>query len=116
MSLLDEMMSDCVIVNKIKVSDGESGFVTTYEDGPQIKAAIVLDSTITAKIAEQDGMKSVYTVTTNRANSLEFHDIIKRLSDGATFRITSDGEDKLSPNRSTIDIAQCSAEKWELPR
>ena len=116
MSLIDNMMTDCVIVNKNKVSDGEGGFLTVWEDGAQIKAAIVRDNTMTARVAEQDGMKSVFTVTTSRSNALEFHDVIKRLSDGATFRITSDGTDKESPNISTLDIAQVNAEKWELPR
>ena len=114
MSLIDNMMTDFVIMNKEKVSDGEGGFLTEWSEGAAIKAVIVKDSTISAKVAEKEGMKSVYTVTTSRANALEYHDVIKRVSDGATFRITSDASEKESPSISTLDMAQCSAERWEL--
>lgn len=114
MSLLDSMMEDFTIVNKSKVPDGESGFVTVWTDGAVIKAALVLDSTMEAKVAEKSGVTSVYTVTTRRDVKLEYHDVIRRNSDGKVFRITSDPGDKVSPKVSGLDIAQVSAEKWSL--
>lgn len=114
MSLIEAMMDDCVIMNKITVSDGEGGFTTEWEEGAEIKVAIVNDMSIQARVAEQQKVTSTYTLTTARKNALELHDVIKRLSDGATFRVTSDGSDKLSPKVSTLDMSQVTAEKWSL--
>lgn len=114
MNLIESMMDKCVIMNKSKVSDGEGGTITTWTEGAEIEAAITLDTTMQARIAEKEGVRSVYTITTSRSVHLEFHDVIKRLSDGAIFRSTSDGNDKKSPKVSTLDMAQVTAERWEL--
>lgn len=114
MSLIDYMMSDCVIMNKSKVSDGEGGFVTKWTEGADVKIAITHDSSTQARIAEKEDVTSLYTLTTFRENKLEFHDVIKRLSDNAIFRVTSNAEDKLSPQISSLNMAQVSAERWEL--
>lgn len=114
MSLLDEMMEPCVFVDKKRTPDGEGGYITEWEDGAEFLAAIIRDSTMQARIAEQDGVTSVYTVTTHSGTHLDYHDVIKRKSDGKIFRITSDGGDKKSPTGSTLDIVQVTAEKWSL--
>lgn len=114
MSLIDRMMEPCVIVNKIKTADGEGGTVTQWQEGVEIKAAITLDSTMQARIAEREGVTSVYTITTKKSVQLDFHEVIKRLRDGKYFRITSDRGDKVSPAVSSLDISQVTAEKWEL--
>lgn len=114
MSLIDAMMEPCHIINKIKVSDGEGGYSTEWVDGADIRAAIVLDETMQARIGQQQGVTSVYTITTRKDVVLEYHDVIRRDSDGKVFRITSDPGDKVSPNVSTLDISQVTAEKWSL--
>lgn len=114
MSLIDSMMEKCVIMNKSKTSDGEGGTVTAWVEGAEIEAAITLDSTMQARVAEKQGVTSVYTITTKRNVVLEYHDVIKRLDDGKIFRVTSDGSDKKSPNVSSLNMSQVTAEKWEL--
>ena len=116
MSLLEEMMEPCLIMNKAKVPDGQGGFTTEWVEGAEILVAIVNDQSMQARRAEKEGVTSTFTLTTTRANALEFHDVIKRESDGKIFRVTSNTEDKKSPvaSMSTLDMAQCSAENWEL--
>lgn len=114
MSLIDYMMTDCVIMNKSKVSDGEGGFITEWTEGAEIKVAIVHNSSMQAMIAERQGVTSLYTLTTFKENLLEKFDVIKRLSDGAIFRVTSNAEDIQSPSVSTLNMAQVTAERWEL--
>lgn len=115
MSLIDYMMVDCVFMNKTKAPDGEGGFTTTWTQGTDsFKVAIIHNSTMQAKRAEKEGVTSLYTLTTFKENELEFHDVIKRLSDNAIFRVTSNSEDTKSPQISTLDMAQVSAERWEL--
>ena len=114
MSLIDAMMDTCEIVNKVKVSDGEGGYRTEWSAGAEIEAAIVLDSTMEARIGEAQGVSSVYTITTRKDVILEYHDVIRRKSDGKVFRITSDAGDKVSPAASSLNMAQVTAEKWSL--
>lgn len=114
MNLIENMMDACVIMNKSKVSDGEGGFTTEWTEGAEILAAITHDSSINAMRAEKEGVTSTYTITTYRENELDFHDVIKRLKDGRIFRVTSEVGDKVAPAISSLNMAQVTAEKWEL--
>ena len=114
MSLIDAMMDDCVIMNKSKVADGQGGYNVEWTEGAPIMVAIVNDTSMDARIGEKQGVTSTYTLTTKKDTRLEYHDVIKRIKDGKIFRVTSDRDDKLSPAVSKLDMAQCTAEKWEL--
>ena len=113
MSLLDEYMDDYVFLDKLTASDGYGGTITTYSEGASFKAAVVIDNSLQARIAEKEGVKGVYTVTTSKAVSLDYHDVFKRVSDGAIFRVTSKSE-KATPRSATLDMRQCNAEEFEL--
>lgn len=114
MSLLNDFMEDCVMLNKSTVSDGYGGYTTTYTEGAEFNAAITFDTSMQARIADKQGVTSFYTVTTSKALTLEYHDIFKRLSDNKVFRVTSDGDDKFTPNSSSLDMRQVTAEEYQL--
>ena len=115
MSLLDEYMGNCVMIDKTTVSDGRGGFDYAFVDGAEFQAAITLDNSIQAKIAEQQGVTGVYKVTTTKSINLQYHDIFKRVSDGKIFRATSDGDDNKTPVSATLNMRQVSAEEYTLP-
>ena len=114
MSLIDCMMESCVFMVKKQEPDGSGGKKTVWAEGESIRAAITLDTSTEARIAEATGTVDVYTVTVSRSVRLEYHAVIKRLSDGKTFRITSDNADKKTPVCTALDIAQSTAEAWRL--
>jgi hypothetical protein len=111
MSLLDEAMDTCVILNKQTVPDGYGGYATTWAEGAEFKAAIVFDTSIEARAAEAQGVTSRYTVTTGKALTLEYHDIFRRSRDNKIFRVTSDGDDKYTPSSASLDMRQVTAEE-----
>lgn len=115
MSLIDIMTTACVYMVESKVSDGEGGYTTSWTAGDPIKVAITHDTTTQARIAEKEGVTSLYTLTTSKDNTLKYHDVIKRLSDNAIFRVTSNSEDKTSPSIASLNMAQVTAERWVLP-
>ena len=115
MSLLEESMDECVILNKVTEKDGYGGYKTSYTEGADFDAAIVLDTSIEARRAEREGVKSLYTVTTSKVLNLQYHDVFKRVKDNAIFRVTSNGDDKKTPPSATLDMRQVTAEKWEIP-
>lgn len=114
MNLIESMSEEYIMMDKTRTPDGEGGFIVNWNEGARFSAAVTMDSTMQAVIAQSQGVTSVYTVTTNRNVVLEYHDVIKRASDGRVFRITSDGTDKKSPVVSSLDIRQVTAEGWEL--
>ena len=114
MSLVEESMEPFVLMNQVTVSDGEGGFIRTWTDGAEFRAAATFDSSMQARIAESAGVSSLYTVTTSKTAPLRFHDVIKRKSDGKIFRITSNGIDKRTPESASFAYSQTTAEVWEL--
>lgn len=116
MSLMDDFKSTCVRLVPKKVPDSEGGMKTTWEDGEEFEAAIVFDSSLSAKRAEKEGVTSLYTVTVDKSLAFTFHEVFRRVRDGKVFRVTSDGDDKHTPPRATFQVAQFKAEEWRLPK
>lgn len=114
MSLIDAFKETCCHVDKFSVPDGEGGTATVWRDGAEFEAAVVVESSVEARIAEAQGVAAVYTVTTDRNVRLDFHDVFRRLSDGQTFRVTSDPDDGHTPDVATFQFNQVSAERWAL--
>lgn len=114
MSLLDEFMYECVFVSKQIVDDGFGGYANVWKEGAKFNAAITFSTSMEARIAEAQGVHSLYTVTTSKDLTLEYHDVFKRLSDGKVFRVTSDGDDSFTPPSATLNMRQVTAEEWEL--
>ena len=114
MSLLSEAMEDFILYDRVTRPDGYGGYVSTWTEGAQFQATAVLDTSIEARVAEAQGVTAIYTITTPRAMNLQYHDVIRRVSDGKIFRITSDGDDKKTPLSATLDMRQTSAEEWTL--
>ena len=114
-SLLDAYMKNCVMMDKVTVPDGVGGFISRYQEGAAFKCAIALDNSMQARIGQQQGVTNVYTISTPKAITLQFHDVIKDTETGKIFRITSDGTDKATPSTATLDMRAVSAEEWSLP-
>ena len=111
MSLLDEAMESCVIMDKVTQADEYGSVITTWVDGAPINAAITFDTSIEARTGEKQGVTSLYTVTTSKIITLQYHDVFKRLRDGKIFRVTSDGDDKFTPASASLDMRQVTAEE-----
>ena len=114
MSLLSDALERCVYLNKQESPDGYGGTMTTWAEGAEFDAAITFDTSIEARRAEAQGVSSLYTVTTPRAITLEYHDVFRRVRDGKVFRVTSDGDDKFTPSSTALDMRQVTAEEWSL--
>ena len=112
MTLIDAFKVPCTLMERMRVPDGEGGWVTSWAEGLPFNAAIVLDSTIGARIAEADGGTGVYTVTTDRKLPMEFHDAFRRDSDGQVFRVTKVNDS--TPDVATFQFNQYQAEEWSL--
>lgn len=114
MSLLSLAMTPCVIMDRTTAPDGYGGYTKQWSEGAPIDAAIVKDESTEGLTAQAAGVTALYTITTKKAVNLQYHDVIKRLSDGKIFRIKTDGDDNATPNVATLNMRNVRAEEWEL--
>lgn len=114
MSLLTDAMEEFVFLNKTKEEDGYGGYRNAWAEGVTFQAAAVFDNSIEARTAQKQGVTSLYTITTSKAMTLEYHDVIRRSRDQKIFRITSDGDDKFTPISASLDMRQVTAEDWSI--
>lgn len=114
MSLLEEAMEKCIMIDKTTVPDGYGGFDPVWKEGAEFEAATVLDTSTQARIAQAQGVRNLYTITTQKNINLQFHDVFRRLRDDKIFRVTSDGDDKHTPASASLNMRQVSAEEWRL--
>ena len=114
MSLLSEAMTKCTRVVKTPIDDGYGGTTEGYVDGVSFNAAIVLDTSMQARVAQKAGVTALYTITTTKDTNLQFHDVFRREEDGKIFRVTSNGDDKHTPTSASLNMRQVSAEEYVL--
>lgn len=114
MSLLAASMVKFVFLDKRRTEDGEGGYITEWQEGASFDASITLNDSIQAQIAQKQGVTGVYSVVVNKRVRLDYHDVIKRISDGRIFRITS-RDDSATPESASIDARVVKAEEWSLP-
>lgn len=115
MSLLSDAMESCTMFDKRTVADGYGGYMTSWVEGAEFQAAIILDSSMQARVAEKQGVTALYTITTKKTINLQYHDVLRRNGDGKIFRVTSDGDDKHTPTSASLNMRQVSAEEFVLP-
>lgn len=115
MSLLDDYAISCVLMEKRRVPDGAGGYMTEWADGLKFENYQYLDTSMEARRAEQEGVKSLYSALVDRDFPLEYGDAFKDLNTGLTYRVTSNPDDKKAPQSSTFDLKYFTVERWNLP-
>lgn len=113
MDLLVESMEKFVMLDKRTKPDGYGGITAEWTEGVEFSAALRLDSSLQARVAEKQGVTGLYTVITPKAVVLDYHDVFKRLSDGRILRVTSKS-DKATPDGAAMQLRKYTAEEWEL--
>lgn len=114
MMLFEKMMEDVVLMTKTITPDGAGGNRTEWKEGSSFMCAITTVSSLEQALMEGKSPKSDYLLTTHADVVLDYHDVIKRVRDGAIFRVTNRAGDTVSPSFSNINISQVKAERWEL--
>ena len=79
MSLLTDAMEAFYYYTKTLVPDGYGGYKTVYVPSETtFNAAVTFDSSMEARRADKEGVTSLYTITTSRNLTLDYHDVIQR--------------------------------------
>lgn len=115
MSLLDDFARTCVPMERTRKPDGESGYITTWSEGLEFANYQALDTSMQARIAEKQGVTSVYSALVRSDLPIEYNDYFKDKTTGLTYRVTSNPEDKVAPKSASFALKYFTAERKELP-
>lgn len=110
---IENFFEDFIMQDWTSQSDGFGGIIWTWKDGAQFKAGISMNSSTEMKIAEQQGLKTIFTVVTKKTLELEQGDVIKHKITNELYRITSNSRDMQTPAVAEVEYWQVSAEKVE---
>jgi len=114
-NLLTQVMEDYRIMNHVRVDDDFGGHAGGYTEGKTIRAAVAKNASPEQALADKDQISEVFTMVVEQGVTLGYHEVLKRVSDGAIFRTTSRTKDSTAHPASTVKISVVSAERWELP-
>ena len=115
MRLFEEAFEKCTMLDRQTVSDGMGGYKKQWVNGATFEASIYKNNSLDAVVAEKQGVTEIYTVIVNMAIEIDYHDVFRRVSDGLTYRVTSNIKDNETPQRASFQIGQVTAERWDLP-
>jgi len=108
--MITDMFESFKMVTVKSTPSDFGGTTETYTDGDAFTAGVAVNQSLEMKIAEQNGVKTVYDIIT-LGTQLTHGDLIKRVSDSAIFRITSDSAGCVAPTLASIAYKQASAER-----
>lgn len=114
MSLLDDFARTCVLMEKKRVPDGAGGWLTEWTEGAEFTNYQSLDTSLEARVAEKEGVTSLYSALVDKDFPIEYNDVFRDTATGQTYRVTSNPEEKIAPKSSTLPLKYFTAEKWEL--
>lgn len=116
MSLLLDTAENFIILDKTTTANSFGGYDAVYVDGATIQASIYVMSAQEILAAQASQSQARYTILTSKAVNLQYHDVLRRESDGKIFRITTDGDDDKTPESAGLNLRKVDAEEWEVPR
>lgn len=112
--LLDDYGRKCILLEKTNVPDGFGGYETVWKDGLAFENYQTLESSMEARMAEKQGVTSVYNALVKRDLPIEYHSVFRDTTTGETYRVTSDPSDKQAPKSASFDLKFFTAERWAL--
>ena len=116
MSLLNDFSRQCVLLEKKRAMSPEGGWTTVWEDGESFYNYQALDTSMQARIAEKDGVSSLYSALVDSALPIEFNDYFRDVESGVTYRVTSNPSEKVAPKSSSFSLKYFTAERREPPQ
>lgn len=111
MSLLENYSREYVFLDKERKPDGEGGYHTTWKETVPFIGTLSVDTTMQARIAESQGLTSVYTLYTAKNIKFNYHDIFKDIESGEYYRVTSESGLKETPDDSELNLSSVTVEK-----
>lgn len=115
MGLIDGMLARCVHLSRPETPDGLGGYEGEWVEGEPFDAVLIKVAEAQGSRGERPVLQEKFTAVVSAQEPLHYHDVFRRLSDGAVFRAIGDAADAAAPEASTVKIAKALCERWALP-
>ena len=115
MSLLDSYSRECVLMEKKRTLSPEGGWKTEWSEGLIFQNHQALDTSMEARRAEKDGVTSVYSALVEKGFPVEYNDYFRDKTTGYTYRVSSNPDEKQSPDSASFSLKYFTAERKALP-
>lgn len=115
MSLLEDYERPCILMEKMREPDGAGGYYVAWREGILFYSYQALETSMEARVAEVQGVTSLYSALIKKDVPLEYGDYFKDMQSGDTFRVTSRPDEKQAPKSSTLGMKYFTAERRALP-
>lgn len=114
-SLLDDFARECVLIEKTRQPDGEGGYMTVYTEGASFKNYQAINQSMEARIAEKQGVTSIYSGMVDVDFPIEYNDLYRDKETGFIYRVTSNPDERKAPKSSGLNkLKYFTVEKTEL--
>lgn len=113
--LEDFLDEELCIMDKISQPDGFGGIIYLWQEGAAFAGKSLRKRGDTLLVAQQQGARETYSITTKAQVQLERGTHVRRLKDGATMRIITDPQDGTPPGTSDMKFVYVLAERVSLP-
>ena len=114
MSLLKQYSSVYVLMEKVENADGVGGRRVEWHEGRRIELALAFENSSQIRRADKDDTATTFRFCARKDCALKFNDVLKRVSDGEIFRVTSNADELFTPNSSALNLTTFNAERWQL--
>lgn len=114
MSLIDEMMEPFCVMQKDATPDGAGGNTAVWTEGAPFDAAVTTRQSVVQRIGDKPTLYTTLSLYAPRDIGLKTHDVIKRLSDGATFRLKGNSNNMRTPESASFSFSVTEVEEWGL--
>jgi hypothetical protein len=114
-AMIQDFEEKFYLMTLTETPDGQGGYNKTFKQGAAVSVALYCNQSLEALKAMAQGVKSIYTLNFDKSLTLAYDEYLKRDSDSAIFRITSDPADHQTPNVTTLNRRTATAERTELP-
>lgn len=112
--MLFDSMEPYVKMAQTTIEDAGGGYTTGWTDALSFKGFVRKEQAPEIDAAGKTTVKEMLTVVVPSDVVLSYHDVIRRVSDGAIFRLTSNTADDKALAIASIQIAKANCERWVL--
>lgn len=95
--MLEDFFEDFTKMVETSADNDLGGVTADLTDGEGFRAGIFQNKTTRVMVATSEKIAVDYTIVARKSTELGFNDVVKRNSDNALFRVTSDCKDMETP-------------------
>lgn len=115
-TVIENFQEEIILIDETTVSDGYGGYETKWKDGAKIVVGLVQPHDGSTTIANAIVGKQSITIMTGTDTDLKRDKYFKRVSNGKTYKLDRDNNEKLAPDDSTLQWRVTTATEAALPK